>query len=99
MHKRTEEEKYIIKPEPFSIAKAQDDPELLGPQRTYTAESSAQQEHNQIKPPSSEKQHPTLTRESCIERIGEEKFDLYVQKYGGETGALQRCRILLRAHS
>jgi len=99
MHKRTEEGKYIIKPEPYSIAKAQEDPELLGPQRTYTAGTSTPQDQNQTAPSPTKKHHTTITRESCIDQIGAEKFDTYVQKYGGETGALQRCRILLRAHS
>ena len=96
MHKRTSEGKYIIKPEPYSIAKQQKDPELLGPQRTYT---SAGTENNQTHPALPEKRARPITRERCIKQIGTEKFNAYVQKYGGEAGAIQRCRILLRAHS
>jgi len=98
MYKRTSEGKYIIKPEPYSIAKKQRDPELLGPQRTYTT-TSGSREHNHTTANVSDTTTPTITPETCIEKLGKEKYDNYVQKYGGEAGAIQRCRILLRVHS
>ena len=95
MHKRTSEGKYIIKPEPYSIAKKQSDPELLGPQRTYT---SGDREHNRTTATANKTTVQAITPQICIDKLGKEKYDNYVQKYGGEAGAIQRCRILLRAH-
>jgi hypothetical protein len=37
-----------------------------------------------------------MTRNACISLIGQEKYNTYVQKYGGEKGALRRCLILKR---
>jgi len=96
MHKRHSEGRYIIKPEPYSIAKKQDDPELLGPQRTYSSED---REHNRTATTTADTDTQPITPQTCIDKLGKEKYDSYVQKYGGEAGAIQRCRILLRAHS
>ena len=40
MYHRRKESKYLLKPEPYSIADGKNDPELLGPQRTYVATAS-----------------------------------------------------------
>jgi len=94
MFQMHQEEKYVIQPEPYSLASQKQDPELLGPQRTLekTSGDTDQNRSEEIAP------SPviTMTRTDCIAIIGEEKFNKYVTKYGGEKGALQRCRILKR---
>ncbi len=93
MYVRKKEAKYIIKDEPYSIASKKKDPELLGPQRTYNADSSST---NTQKVEQKRKKVAKMTKESCINLIGEEKYNKYVQRYGGETGALRRCLVLKR---
>ena len=94
MYQRRSEGRYIVRPEPYSLEKKQSDPELLGPQRTYTTRD---REHNRTAASlPNDPRTPPATREECISRIGQAKFDSYVHRYGGEAGALQRCRILLR---
>ena len=106
MYKRRKEGRYIIKPEPYSIGSKKSDPELLGPQRTIqggeVVATSAAPTSSAVAPstppvPTAPKT-PTagMTRDECIGMIGQEKFDAYVQKYGGEKGALHRCLILKR---
>jgi len=96
MYTRHQEGKYVIKPEPYSIASKKKDPELLGPQRTLSAEAPSN-ETVEAKNPTPKKPAPSgMTRQACISLIGEEKFNTYVQKYGGEKGALRRCLILKR---
>ncbi len=100
MYKRRKEGRYVIKPEPYSIGSQKSDPELLGPQRTITASKRAVASASSAVPspaPAASKS-PTLGigRNECITMIGQEKFDVYVKKYGGETGALHRCLILKR---
>ena len=106
MYKRHKEGQYIIKPEPYSIGSKKNDPELLGPQRTIQASkavaASAASESAVVTPPvppapaAPKMPAAGMTRETCIGMIGQEKFDAYVQKYGGEKGALHRCLILKR---
>jgi len=104
MYRRSKESKYIIKPEPYSIASQKADPELLGPQRTLAdvpTSIASEAEKAAARPPASAVPagHETsggMTRSACIDLIGQEKFDSYVQKYGGEKGALYRCLILKR---
>ncbi len=97
MYVRHKEGKYIIKPEPYSISSKENDPELLGPQRTYTEDinssSKKQLAHKKIVDTSIDN---TVTKESCISLIGEEKYNSYIEKYNGESGALKRCLILKR---
>ncbi len=106
MYKRRKEGRYVIKPEPYSIDSKKSDPELLGPQRTIqTAETVAETAAPVPKavtspapPAPSAPKAPDagMTRDACIGMIGQEKFDAYVQKYGGEKGAIHRCLILKR---
>ena len=103
MYKRRKEGQYVIKPEPYSIGSKKSDPELLGPQRTIqtaeTVAATAAPVPAAVTPPApSAPKTPTvgMTRDACIGMIGQEKFDAYVQKYGGEKGALHRCLILKR---
>jgi len=35
-----------------------------------------------------------MSKESCIEMIGQEKFDKYTRMLGGEAGAIKRCTML-----
>jgi len=35
-----------------------------------------------------------MTNEECISMIGQEKFDKYAQMFGGDTGALKKCKML-----
>jgi len=104
MYKRTKEGKYVIKPEPYSLTSKKSDPELLGPQRTLSvtpaqtaaaAVPSVTTSTASVVPPSPEASE-VMSRDECIGLIGQEKFDSYVQKYGGEKGALHRCLILKR---
>ena len=106
MYKRRKEGQYVIKPEPYSIGSKKSDPELLGPQRTIqtaeTVAASAASASAVVPPPAppvpSAPKAPDagMTRDACIGMIGQEKFDAYVQKYGGEKGAIHRCLILKR---
>ncbi len=94
MYVRHDEGRYVIRDEPYSIKSKKKDPELLGPQRTSTtavASTSTPQT-----PHASSTTAPTMTKSDCISMIGETKFNQYVQKYGGEKGALRRCLILKR---
>jgi len=95
MYSKHKEGKYIVKPEPYSIASKKADPELLGPQRTYQkGEQSAAPSTSTTATAKTESTH--MTRATCIALIGQEKFDHYVEKYGGETGAVHRCLVLKR---
>ncbi len=94
MYRAHKEGKYIIKPEPFSLAKKEADPELLGPQRTYQKTDSSA--INPSNPATAKAETPSMTRNDCIGLIGQEKFDHYLEKYGGEQGALHRCLVLKR---
>jgi hypothetical protein len=40
---------------------------------------------------------PSISAETCIAMIGKEKYDHYVEKYGGPKGALRRCLVLKRS--
>ncbi len=93
MYVRQDEGKYVIKEEPYSLKSKKKDPELLGPQRTYehTARTTATSQTRTRSKATSD-----MTRQQCISMIGQEKFDSYVQKYGGEKGALRRCLVLKR---
>ena len=93
MYTRHKEGKYVIKPEPYSIASKKKDPELLGPQRTLPATPAPESTPAKTV---AKKSAPGMSREACISLIGQEKFNTYVQKYGGEKGALRRCLILKR---
>ncbi len=93
MYVRKKESKYIIKEEPYSIASKKKDPELLGPQRTYSSDEKEVAEKAKQKKKST---RTKMTKESCISLIGEVKYNKYVQKYGGEAGALRRCLVLQR---
>jgi PBP1b-binding outer membrane lipoprotein LpoB len=35
-----------------------------------------------------------MTNEECISMIGREKFDKYAQMFGGNAGALKKCKML-----
>ena len=95
MYHEHKERKYIIRPEPFSIASKKTDPELLGPQRTYKS-SDLDANSTQAAAIDTPKKD-AITKEHCISIIGQEKFDHYVKRYGGETGALHRCLVFERA--
>jgi hypothetical protein len=99
MYKQRKESKYVLKPEPYSLTAKKGDPELLGPQRTYQTQVSTSPNQTHIANPSTPTTppKPTITREACLALIGQEKFDQYTQKYGGEKGALRRCLILKRS--
>jgi len=93
MYVRRDEGKYVIKDEPYSLKSKKKDPELLGPQRTYnetthTAATTRQKTRHRAA--------AGMTRQQCVSMIGQAKFDRYVQKYGGEKGALRRCLVLKR---
>ena len=98
MYTRRKERKYILKPEPYSLAVKKKDPELLGPQRTYKVGAevlSASIDANHTQPP--KVTTPSISTETCIAMIGKEKYDHYVEKYGGPKGALRRCLVLKRS--
>jgi uncharacterized protein YceK len=92
MYVRKKEARYVIKDEPYSIASKKKDPELLGPQRTYTADAT--DTVSRVK--KTRKKSIGMTKESCISLIGEAKYNKYVQRYGGEAGAIRRCLVLKR---
>lgn len=91
------EARYNLKPEPYSIGSKKKDPELLGPQRTITAQADTQAvQVDTVKSPSA----PTtpvstgMTKNECISLIGSVKFKRYSKRFGGESGAIKRCAIL-----
>ena len=103
MYRRRKESRYVIKPEPYSIGSKQSDPELLGPQRTLqvskTTITSDATKAVAVTSPTHDAfkiADARMTRDACIGMIGKEKFEVYVQKYGGEKGAIRRCLILKR---
>ena len=93
MYTRKKEAPYVIKPEPYSVKSKKQDPELLGPQRTYRADASS---HAGTTKTARRKVRARMTKTSCISLIGQAKYDSYVKKYGGEKGALRRCLIIKR---
>jgi len=93
MYTRHEEEKYVIKPEPYSLSSKKKDPELLGPQRTYQAGNTPSQSSSAAP---RRRSRAGMSKASCISMIGQAKYNSYVKKYGGEKGALRRCLILKR---
>ena len=93
MYTRRKEAQYVIKPEPYSVKSKKKDPELLGPQRTYHADASAQ---TKTAATTTRKKSAGMTKASCISLIGEAKYNSYVKKYGGAKGALRRCLIIKR---
>jgi len=93
MYTRHEESNYVIKPEPYSVKSKKKDPELLGPQRTYRADTSSQ---TKTATTTARKKSAGMTKASCISLIGEAKYNSYVKKYGGTKGALRRCLIIKR---
>jgi hypothetical protein len=95
MYKQRKEAKYIIKPEPYSIASKKSDPELLGPQRTYQS-TGVPIKTASIPTPLPKAPSVKMTHDTCVSMIGQAKFDQYVEKYGGERGALRRCFVLKR---
>lgn len=40
----------------------------------------------------------TMTKETCVSIIGEEKFDIYTKKFGSEASTLKRCTMLSAMH-
>ena len=93
MYVRQDEGKYVIKDEPYSLKSKKKDPELLGPQRTYDHTASTA---STSRARTRSKAASGMTRQQCVSMIGQAKFDRYVQKYGGEKGALRRCLVLKR---
>ncbi len=153
-----------LKPEPYSIASGEKDPELLGPQTTIKRSLKSSSKNKIVMPvmketdltkgkksttttksvsktkkkivkksstvkkpktiaskeatpsskkivkkqPTSEanntsKKHPSaqttktdtpMTKTECVKMIGESKFSDYVNRFGGESGAVKRCVIL-----
>lgn len=83
------ENKYKLKPEPYSVGSKQKDPELLGPQRTV--QESGQPAKT---PTSAPKLQTNMSKSECISLIGQTKFERYSKRFGGEAGALKRCAIL-----
>jgi len=99
--------KYNLKPEPYSTASKEKDPELLGPQRTIEVPSQTINvaAAKPIEPPtiqSAEAPTPiststvsnTMGKDECISMIGATKFERYSKRFGGESGAIKRCAIL-----
>ncbi len=91
------ENKYKLKPEPYSVGSKEKDPELLGPQRTIKipdlhAEAVTKQPTSTSAPA---KKLPTaMTKSECVSMIGSAKFERYSKRFGGESGAIKRCAIL-----
>ena len=92
------EEKYNLKPEPFSIDSNKKDPELLGPQSTIKREIRKEPEVTGATPAhsTSTNKASSMTKSECISMIGGDKFERYSKRFGGESGAIKRCAILKR---
>jgi len=95
----SKDDNYKIKPEPYSLEKNEQDPELLGPQSTIKrgskklAKASEKFLSNKVKP---KRETSTMTKSKCISLIGKAKFDEYTKKFGSESATLRRCIILER---
>ncbi len=92
------ENKYKLKPEPYSVGSKEKDPELLGPQRTIhkidkPTETAASQPVTAPQTPT-KTLTSTMNKEECISMIGAVKFERYSKRFGGESGAIKRCAIL-----
>ncbi len=96
------EGKYQLKPEPYSLASNESDPELLGPQSTvktplsggdYKPTIKEEKSSNSSAPISS---YANMSKQECINMIGADRFNSYVKRFGGEDAAIRRCVILKR---
>lgn len=96
MYVREKESRYIPKPEPYSLASKKEDPELLGPQRTYRENDVSGAPADTNRTAHATTPLSTMTESACISLVGQSKFDQYVKKYGGKKGAMRRCLILKR---
>jgi hypothetical protein len=40
-----------------------------------------------------------MTQQECISLIGQERFDKYAQMFGGDSGAIKRCKMIKASQS
>lgn len=83
--------KHKLRQEPFSAASHKRDPELLGPQRTI---SNAVGAEKTVTVSRVKKNKMGMTKKECVAMVGQEKFDIYSKKFGGDAGVLKRCTII-----
>lgn len=86
------EEKYNLKPEPYSIGSKAKDPELLEPQRI--SKNHDQSTRTAVSHPARTSNFSGVTKSECISMIGQEKFDRFSKRFGGEASTIKRCAIL-----
>jgi len=91
------EQKYKLKPEPYSVGSKEKDPELLGPQRTIKTtdlNTGAAVKQPTATPAPAKTLPNAMTKSECVSMIGSAKFERYSKRFGGESGAIKRCAIL-----
>lgn len=80
----------------IQLKKVEDDnfsPEYMYPEdREKRTESIASAQQETPTPP--EAPGPIITKEECIDIIGQEKFDKYTSLLGSEEASLKRCEII-----
>lgn len=80
----------------IQLKKVEDDnfsPEYMYPEdREKRTESIASAQQETPTPP--EAPGPIITKEECIDIIGQEKFDKYTALLGSEEASLKRCEII-----
>lgn len=80
----------------IQLKKVEDDnfsPEYMYPEdREKRTESIASAQQETPAPP--EAPGPIITKEECINMIGQEKFDKYTALLGSEEASLKRCEII-----
>lgn len=66
-------------------------PEYMYPE---TKEITQKPSTSSISSASSQPEVTAMSKEACMEMIGEEKFEHYTEMLGSESGAIKRCKLL-----
>ncbi len=59
-----------------------------------TDKKSAKKQEEVTTVATEDKSVSAMTNEECISMIGQEKFEKYAQMFGGDAGALKKCKML-----
>ena len=94
LYQQRSEGLYKLKAEPYSISSKKSDPELLGPQTTINRTKATTVKRTTITTPKPKSSNSAMTKSECIRIVGQDKFDKYSKKFGGDKGVLKRCAII-----
>ncbi len=94
LYEQRSEGLYKLKTEPYSASSNKSDPELLGPQSTINRTKTATEKRTKITTSKTKSTSSAMTKAECIRIVGQDKFDKYSKKFGGDKGVLKRCTII-----